>query len=206
MVDLMLGLLYTQFEVINSADWSQNSFVLWWLFLRFSYRYYRLINWIPSMSILSHCLQKRARNLWKKIQPCSCQFYLRGIHKQLLSQLRFSTGFMETSWLVSVYYHQTVPLISPFYHDEINSILIENCLFQKPFLDGAEHLTEDIVSVFPAADSFEQYIIALIKSACEEETADVFCKRLSLYQVCILTYPRIIICCQLTSFFCFGWI
>ncbi|KAG5227730.1 protein unc [Salix suchowensis] len=32
----------------------------------------------------------------------------------------------------------------------------------KPFLDGTEHLTEDVVSVFPAADSLEQYIMALI--------------------------------------------
>ncbi|PON53330.1 hypothetical protein PanWU01x14_203370 [Parasponia andersonii] len=53
----------------------------------------------------------------------------------------------------------------------------------KPFLDGAEHLTEDIVSVFPAADSFEQYIIALIKSACEEETAGALSKKLALYQI-----------------------
>ncbi|KAF4393427.1 hypothetical protein F8388_023231 [Cannabis sativa] len=52
----------------------------------------------------------------------------------------------------------------------------------KPFLDGAEHLTEDIVSVFPAADSFEQFTIALIKSSCEEEIGDALCKRLSLYQ------------------------
>ncbi|KAM6582863.1 hypothetical protein CsatB_009865 [Cannabis sativa] len=53
----------------------------------------------------------------------------------------------------------------------------------KPFLDGAEHLTEDIVSVFPAADSFEQFTIALIKSSCEEEIGDALCKRLSLYQI-----------------------
>ncbi|XP_010097920.2 uncharacterized protein LOC21392690 [Morus notabilis] len=53
----------------------------------------------------------------------------------------------------------------------------------KPFLDGAEHLTEDAVSVFPAADSLEQYIIALITSACQEETAAALCKRLSLYQI-----------------------
>ena len=56
-------------------------------------------------------------------------------------------------------------------------------LFQKPFLDGAEHLTEDAVTVFPVADSLEQYIIAIITSACEEENAEVLCKRLSLYQV-----------------------
>ncbi|KAL0720112.1 hypothetical protein Bca4012_069436 [Brassica carinata] len=29
----------------------------------------------------------------------------------------------------------------------------------KPFLDGTEHLTEDVVSVFPAADSLEQYLL-----------------------------------------------
>lgn len=53
----------------------------------------------------------------------------------------------------------------------------------KPYLDGAEHLTEDAVSVFPAADRLEQFIIALITSECEEETAQVLCKRLTLYQI-----------------------
>lgn len=55
--------------------------------------------------------------------------------------------------------------------------------FQKPFLDGAEHLTEDVVSVFPAADSLEQYIMALILSACEDETPELFYKKLTPYQV-----------------------
>ncbi|RWW00037.1 hypothetical protein GW17_00037027 [Ensete ventricosum] len=31
--------------------------------------------------------------------------------------------------------------------------------FQRPFLDRAEHLTEDVVSVFPVADSLEQYLM-----------------------------------------------
>ncbi|KAL5800807.1 hypothetical protein ACOSQ3_032439 [Xanthoceras sorbifolium] len=53
----------------------------------------------------------------------------------------------------------------------------------KPFLDGAEHLTEDVASVFPAADSLEQYIISLITSACEEETAAVYCRKLIPYQI-----------------------
>lgn len=54
---------------------------------------------------------------------------------------------------------------------------------QKPFSDGAEHLTEDVASVFPAADSLEQYIISLITSTCEEETAAVYCRKLMPYQV-----------------------
>lgn len=53
----------------------------------------------------------------------------------------------------------------------------------KPFLDGAEHLTEDVVSVFPAADSLEQYILGLIMSSCEEETAEVYCKKLIPYEI-----------------------
>ncbi|KAK6928926.1 hypothetical protein RJ641_005131 [Dillenia turbinata] len=53
----------------------------------------------------------------------------------------------------------------------------------KPFLDGAEHLTEDIVSVFPAADSFEKYVISLITSVCEEETARAYCRKLNQYQI-----------------------
>ncbi|KAB5573016.1 hypothetical protein DKX38_000210 [Salix brachista] len=53
----------------------------------------------------------------------------------------------------------------------------------KPFLDGTEHLTEDVVSVFLAADSLEQYIMALITSACGEGNIEVkFCK-LTLYQI-----------------------
>ncbi|PIA60119.1 hypothetical protein AQUCO_00400782v1 [Aquilegia coerulea] len=44
----------------------------------------------------------------------------------------------------------------------------------KPFLDGVEHLTEDAVSVFPAADSLEQYVMALITSTCEEEIVDEY--------------------------------
>lgn len=53
----------------------------------------------------------------------------------------------------------------------------------KPFSDGAEHLTEDVASVFPAADSLEQYIISLITSTCEEETAAVYCRKLMPYQI-----------------------
>lgn len=53
----------------------------------------------------------------------------------------------------------------------------------KPFLDSAEHLSEDVVSIFPAADSLEQYIMTLIASACEEGTAEAYSKRLNLYQI-----------------------
>lgn len=53
----------------------------------------------------------------------------------------------------------------------------------KPFLDGAEHLTEDVVSVFPAADSLEQCIIAVITTSCEEGTADAYCRKLTQYQI-----------------------
>ncbi|KAL5720155.1 Protein unc-13 [Ranunculus cassubicifolius] len=54
----------------------------------------------------------------------------------------------------------------------------------KPFLESVEHLTEDAVSVFPAADSLEQYVLALITSSCEEEIVDEYCKRkLIPYQV-----------------------
>ncbi|TKY68354.1 DUF810 protein [Spatholobus suberectus] len=53
----------------------------------------------------------------------------------------------------------------------------------KPFLDGAEHLTEDVISVFPAAESLEQFIMALITSVCHEETAEILLKKLNLYQI-----------------------
>ncbi|KAL2478154.1 hypothetical protein Fot_47168 [Forsythia ovata] len=53
----------------------------------------------------------------------------------------------------------------------------------KPFLDSSEHLTEDVVSVFPAADSLEQYIITIITSTCEEGAAESYCKKLNLYKI-----------------------
>ncbi|KAK1374115.1 Transcription elongation factor like [Heracleum sosnowskyi] len=53
----------------------------------------------------------------------------------------------------------------------------------KPFLEGVEHLTEDVVSVFPAADSFEQYVLALITSTCQEGTAESYYKKLALYKL-----------------------
>ncbi|KAH0981892.1 hypothetical protein GBA52_009069 [Prunus armeniaca] len=53
----------------------------------------------------------------------------------------------------------------------------------KPFLGVAEHLTEDVISVFPAADNLEQYIMELITSNCGEETADIYCRKLAPYQI-----------------------
>ncbi|XP_020276759.1 LOW QUALITY PROTEIN: uncharacterized protein LOC109851055 [Asparagus officinalis] len=54
----------------------------------------------------------------------------------------------------------------------------------RPFLDRTEHLTEDAVSVFPAAESLEQYVIMVIASACGEDGIDAYCKqKLTLYQV-----------------------
>ncbi|XLR35960.1 hypothetical protein S83_063860 [Arachis hypogaea] len=53
----------------------------------------------------------------------------------------------------------------------------------KPFVDGAEHLTEDVISVFPEAESLEQFIMALITSSCQEENAEILCKKLNLYEI-----------------------
>ncbi|KAL6495753.1 Protein unc-13 [Orobanche gracilis] len=57
----------------------------------------------------------------------------------------------------------------------------------RPFLDGAEHLTEDVVSVFPTADSLEQNLIAVITSTCEEGTAETYVKKLNLYKIEIIS-------------------
>ncbi|XP_027114186.2 protein unc-13 homolog [Coffea arabica] len=53
----------------------------------------------------------------------------------------------------------------------------------KPFLDSVEHLTEDTVAVFPAANSLEQYVIEVIMSNCNEETGEMYCKKLNLYKI-----------------------
>ncbi|KAK8643253.1 hypothetical protein V6N13_012557 [Hibiscus sabdariffa] len=53
----------------------------------------------------------------------------------------------------------------------------------KPFVDSSEHLTEDVVSVFPAADNLEQYILDLIKSACEGDNVEIHFRKLNPYQI-----------------------
>ncbi|EPS69825.1 hypothetical protein M569_04933, partial [Genlisea aurea] len=53
----------------------------------------------------------------------------------------------------------------------------------KPFLKSVEHLTEDVVSVFPAADDLERSVIDAISSTCEEGTAEAYLKKLNFYKI-----------------------
>uniref|UniRef100_A0A1D1XJB6 Envelope glycoprotein n=1 Tax=Anthurium amnicola TaxID=1678845 RepID=A0A1D1XJB6_9ARAE len=54
----------------------------------------------------------------------------------------------------------------------------------RPFLDHADHLTEDVVAVLPAAASLECYAMSLMSSSCEEELVEDYCKeKLTPYQV-----------------------
>ncbi|KAL8529284.1 hypothetical protein ACS0TY_006637 [Phlomoides rotata] len=57
----------------------------------------------------------------------------------------------------------------------------------KPFLDSAEHLTEDVVSVFPAAESLQQNLISVITSTCEDGTAEAYLKKLTLYKIEVIS-------------------
>lgn len=47
----------------------------------------------------------------------------------------------------------------------------------------SDHLTEDVVAVFSAAVNLEQHILACIRSVCEAEAADAYCRRLNMYDV-----------------------
>ncbi|VAH01238.1 unnamed protein product [Triticum turgidum subsp. durum] len=46
-----------------------------------------------------------------------------------------------------------------------------------PFLEHSEHLTEDVVSVFPAADSLEQYIMSVMASVVGDDGLDSLCRQ-----------------------------
>ena len=50
-------------------------------------------------------------------------------------------------------------------------------LWQGPFLEHSEHLTEDVVSVFPAADSLEQYIMSVMASVVGDDGLDSLCRQ-----------------------------
>lgn len=55
---------------------------------------------------------------------------------------------------------------------------------QRPFLEHAEHLTEDVVSVFPVADALEQYIMSVMASVVGDDGLDSICRqKIAPYQV-----------------------
>lgn len=77
---------------------------------------------------------------------------------------------------------------------------------QKPFLNSVEQLTEDVVMVFPAADSFEEYVMDLISSSGGGGESEVSLKKLAPYKVwcsvCIYyMYVCISHCCHLIIIF-----
>ncbi|TVU08896.1 hypothetical protein EJB05_42323, partial [Eragrostis curvula] len=54
----------------------------------------------------------------------------------------------------------------------------------RPFLEHAEHLTEDVVSVFPAANELEQYIMSMMASVVGDDGLDSICRqKLTPYQI-----------------------
>ncbi|WOL02939.1 hypothetical protein Cni_G11658 [Canna indica] len=80
------------------------------------------------------------------------------------------------------------PILSPWYSKA--AVFSASLLHKfygsrlKPFLDRAEHLTEDVVSVFPIAESLEQYVMSIVASSLGEDGLDEYCrKKLALYQV-----------------------
>ena len=64
---------------------------------------------------------------------------------------------------------------------------LNHIIWQKPFLEGIENLTEDVVSVLPSAVALEHHVMSLIASACEEELVEDYCvEKLTPYQVRVL--------------------
>ncbi|CAN6167674.1 unnamed protein product [Urochloa humidicola] len=54
----------------------------------------------------------------------------------------------------------------------------------RPFLEHAEHLTEDVVSVFPVADALEQYIMSVMASVVGDDGLDSICRqKIAPYQI-----------------------
>ncbi|CAN6182987.1 unnamed protein product [Urochloa humidicola] len=54
----------------------------------------------------------------------------------------------------------------------------------RPFLEHAEHLTEDVVSVFPVADALEQYIMFVMASVAGDDGLDSICRqKIAPYQI-----------------------
>ncbi|XP_055817043.1 protein unc-13 homolog [Solanum dulcamara] len=73
--------------------------------------------------------------------------------------------------------HQNVAAVSASILHKIYGIKL------RPFLDSAEHLTEDTIAVFPAADSLENDIMQVIISSCADGTSDAYCRKLNLFKI-----------------------
>lgn len=70
-----------------------------------------------------------------------------------------------------------------------NTVLFVNMLGQKPFLERAEHLTEEVVSVLSAADTFEKSVLSVIDSISEVVIIDGHRHdKLIPYKVCIMLF------------------
>lgn len=66
---------------------------------------------------------------------------------------------------------------------------------QRPFLDRAEHLTEDVVCVFPAADGLEQYIMSVMASVVGDDGLDSICRqKITAYQVLTFKFTPLFFC------------
>ncbi|CAM8976231.1 unnamed protein product [Rhodiola kirilowii] len=93
----------------------------------------------------------------------------------------------ETKELLKKDTSMFMPILSKRYtHAAVISSSLVHKLYGnklKPFLGGADHLTEDVVAVFSAAVDLEQHILACIMSVCEAETADAYCRRLNMYDI-----------------------
>nr|XP_043620813.1 protein unc-13 homolog [Erigeron canadensis] len=91
--------------------------------------------------------------------------------KKLLK--RDATIFMP---VLSQWHPQAVVVSASLLHKLYGSKL-------KPFLGSVEQLTEDVVMVFPAADSFEEYVMDLITSSGGGGEAEVSLKKLAPYKI-----------------------
>ncbi|KAL3689134.1 hypothetical protein R1sor_015443 [Riccia sorocarpa] len=79
------------------------------------------------------------------------------------------------------------PILSKWHPDAIAiAASFLHGLYQKelkPFLDGVSHLSEDVASVLPAADSLEQYLLDLVETVSEPGEDNVYEQQLVRYQV-----------------------
>ncbi|KAK3132926.1 hypothetical protein QOZ80_6AG0529650 [Eleusine coracana subsp. coracana] len=136
----------------------------------------------PDRDQIDHYITSSVKNAFVKMAHV-VEFKADTTHEHVLASLA-----EETKKLLKKETTIFIPILSKWHPQAavISASLVHKLYGNKlrPFLEHSEHLTEDVVSVFPAADSLEQCIMSTMSSVVGDDGLDSICRqKLSQYQI-----------------------
>ncbi|KAL6880080.1 hypothetical protein ACP4OV_011645 [Aristida adscensionis] len=136
----------------------------------------------PDRDQIDRYISSSVKNAFLKMAH-SVEFKADTTHEHVLASLA-----VETKNLLKKDTTVFTPILSKWHPQAavVSASLIHKLYGNKlrPYLEHAEHLTEDVVSVFPAADALEQYIMSVMASVVGDDGLDSICRqKLAPYQI-----------------------